>query len=109
MPMMKSVFTNRKKRTREEIIASILFSTKQGATKTAIMYSNYLSFSQLNKYLEFSLKNQILYQNGDSKYFTSTKGLQFLECFEEVHQLENSVLAKKKKLSSLLESESLIC
>lgn len=106
---MKSVFTNRKKRTKEEIVASILFSTKQGASKTAIMYANYLSFSQLNKYLEFSLKNQILYQNGDSKYFTSTKGLQYLQCFEEVHHLENDVMAKKKVLSSLLDSETVIC
>jgi predicted transcriptional regulator len=106
---MKSVFTDRKKRTKEEIIASILFSTKQGASKTAIMYANYLSFSQLNKYLDFSLKNQIIYQNGDNKYFTSTKGLQYLKCFEEVHHLENDVMAKKKVLSSLIDGDSFTC
>ncbi len=106
---MKSVFANRKKRTREEIIASILFSTKQGASKTAIMYANYLSFSQLNKYLDFSLKNQILFQNGDNKYFTSTKGLQYLQCFEEVHLMENTVNAKKKVLASLIDEDPLVC
>lgn len=102
---MKSVFANRKKRSREEIIASILFTAKQGVSKTGIMYANYLSFSQLNKYLSFGLKTKVLYINGDGKYFTTTKGLAYLKCFEQIHSIENDALAKRKMLTEILGSE----
>ena|SRR5881628_735638 len=103
---MKSVFANRKKRSREEIIASILFSAKQGATKTGIMYTNYLSFSQLNKYLGYGLKTNIIFKNGDGKFFTTSKGFEFLECFEQVHNIENDALAKRKLLNTILGIEN---
>ncbi|MFY3740874.1 MAG: putative transcriptional regulator [Candidatus Nitrosomirales archaeon] len=102
---MKSVFENRKKRSREEIIASILFSAKRGSSKTGIMYANYLSFSQLNKYLSFGLKAKILFISDDGRYFTTTKGLEYLSCFEQVHNIENSALAKRKALTEILSSE----
>ena len=102
---MKSVFANRKKRSREEIIASILFSARQGSTKTGIMYSNYLSFSQLNKYLGYGLESKIIFQNGDGKFFTTSKGLEFLECFEQVHNIENDAIAKRKLLNDILDNQ----
>ncbi|TLY06389.1 MAG: hypothetical protein E6K85_10780 [Thaumarchaeota archaeon] len=102
---MKSVFANRKKRSRDEIIASILFTAKQGTSKTGIMYANYLSFSQLNKYLIFGVKSKIIYLNGDGKYFTTPKGLEYLKCFEEVHNIENSAVAKRKLLDEILAGE----
>jgi predicted transcriptional regulator len=102
---MKSVFANRKKRSREEIIASILFSAKPGVSKTAIMYANYLSFSQLNKYLAFGVKAKILYINGDGRYFTTTKGLEYLKCFEQVHSVENDAIEKRKTLSEILNGD----
>lgn len=103
---MKSVFANRKKRSKEEIIASILFSARQGATKTGIMYSNYLSFSQLNKYLQHGLNTKVIYLNGDGRFFTTTKGFQYLECFEQVHNIENDAIAKRKLLNEILDSEN---
>jgi predicted transcriptional regulator len=99
---MKSVFANRKKRSREEIIASILFTAKQGVSKTSIMYANYLSFSQLNKYLSFGLKAKILYINNEGKYFTTSKGLEYLKCFEQIHNIENDALVKRKMLDEIL-------
>jgi predicted transcriptional regulator len=102
---MKSVFANRKKRSKEEIIASILFTAKQGVSKTGIMYANYLSFSQLNKYLKFGLEAKIIYINGDGKYFTTTKGLEYLSCFEQVHNIENDALAKRKTLTDILNGD----
>ena len=101
---MKSVFANRKKRSREEIIASILFTAKSGVSKTGIMYSNYLSFSQLNKYLTFGLKAKIIYIN-EGRYFTTTKGLEYLKCFEQVHSVENDAIEKRKTLSDILNGE----
>jgi predicted transcriptional regulator len=102
---LKSVFANRKKRSREEIIASILFTAKNGVSKTAIMYANYLSFSQLNKYLNFGLKSKILYINGDGRYYTTSKGLEYLKCFEQVHNVENDAIEKRKNLSEILSGE----
>ena len=102
---MKSVFANRKKRSREEIIASVLFTAKSGVSKTAIMYANYLSFSQLNKYIAFGLKANVLYINDDGKYFTTAKGLDYLKTFEQVHSIENDALEKRKRLNDILSSE----
>ena len=102
---MKSVFANRKKRSKEEIVASILFTAKSGVSKTAIMYANYLSFSQLNKYLEFGLKAKVLYVNNDGKYYTTTKGLEYLRTFEQVHNIENDALAKRRTLNDILSSD----
>jgi len=102
---MKSVFANRKKRSKEEIIASILFTAKTGVSKTAIMYANYLSFSQLNKYIAFGLKANVLYINDDGKYFTTAKGLEYLRTFEQVHNIENDALEKRRTLNEILSSE----
>ena len=102
---MKSVFANRKKRSKDEILASILFTAKQGTSKTGIMYANYLSFSQLNKYINFAVKARIIYLNGDGKYFTTPKGLEYLKCFEEVHNIENSAIEKRKLLDEILTGE----
>jgi predicted transcriptional regulator len=103
---MKSVFANRKKRSREEIIASIVFTAKTGASKTGIMYANYLSFSQLNKYLKFALESEILYIDGNDRYFTTPKGLEYLRCFEQVHNAENDAIQKRKILSGILNDKA---
>jgi predicted transcriptional regulator len=103
--IMKSVFVNRKKRSKEEIIASILLTARQGTSKTGIMYANYLSFSQLNKYINFGLKTKIIYLNGDGKYFTTPRGLSYLNCFEEVQSIENSAVAKRELLNEILTEE----
>jgi predicted transcriptional regulator len=102
---LKSVFANRKKRSREEIIASIMFTARQGLTKTGIMYANYLSSSQVNKYLAFALEAKILYVNGDGKYLTTSKGTEYLKWFEQVHNVENDALEKRKMLIEILDSD----
>lgn len=102
---MKSVFANRKKRSKEEIVASILFTAKSGVSKTAIMYANYLSFSQLNKYLTFGLKAKVLYLSDDGRYHTTSKGLEYLATFEQVHNIENDALAKRRTLNDILSSD----
>ena len=106
---MKSVFNNRKKRSKEEIVASIIVTSRQGASKTGIMYSSYLSFSQLNKYIELAMKTNVIYLNGDGKYFATSKGLEFLKCFEEVHSIENNALEKRKMLVQILGEDPPSC
>lgn len=69
------------------------------------MYANYLSFSQLNKYLSFGLKAKILYINGEGRYHTTTKGLEYLRRFEQVHNVENDAIEKRKSLSQILNGD----
>jgi predicted transcriptional regulator len=103
---MKSVFADRKKRSSEEIIASILFTARNGVSKTGIMYASYLSFTQLNKYIAFGLRAKLIYLNDDGKYNTTSKGMDYLKCFEEVQRMENSAAEKRKLLDEILMHET---
>ena len=102
---MKSVFHNRKKRNTEEIIASILDAARHDVTKTRIMYVSYLSFGQLQRYISYVLETRLMNLDSTSnKYRTTTKGLEFLSRFEEVHSIENNIIEKRRSLSAILES-----
>jgi predicted transcriptional regulator len=103
---MKSVFADRKKRSSEEIIASVLFAAKNGVTKTGIMYASYLSFTQLNKYISFGLKAKLIYLNDEGKYNTTPRGMEYIRCFEEVQRMENSAAEKRKLLDEILTFEA---
>jgi predicted transcriptional regulator len=103
---MKSIFSNRKKRSREEIVASILEAAKYGATKTRIMYVSFSSFSQLQRYLGIALESGLIGLDPNTgKYFITSKGLEYLKRFEEVQSIENNVVEKRKSLSEILESK----
>lgn len=102
---MKSVFLNRKKRNREEIIASVLDTARYGATKTRIMYVGSLSFRQLQKYLNYTVEMRLISLDSKAgKYLTTNKGLEYLKCFEEVQSIENNVIEKRRLLSEMLEN-----
>ena len=102
---MKSVYPNRRKRTREEIVASILDSARYGATKTRIMYVSFLSYSQLQRYLGIALESKLIgLDPKDRKYLITNKGLEYLKRFEELHGIENSVVTKRKLLAEILSS-----
>lgn len=103
---MKDVLPNRKKRNREEIIASILDAAKHGATKTRIMYVSFLSFSQLQRYLSMAVETGLLGLDATAKkYLITSKGLEYLKRFDEVHYIENNVLEKRRSLSEILENK----
>ncbi len=103
---MKSLVPVRKKRRSEEIIASILDTAKNGATKTRIMYVAYLSFSQLQKYMKYTMENRLIdHDPNEKRYLTTDRGLEFLRRFEEVHSIENNVMEKKRSLSEILEGK----
>ncbi len=100
---MTLISTNRKKRNREEIIASILNSARHGSTKTRIMYSSLLSFSQLQKYLSSALVINLIYLDIHAKkYLITSKGLEFLKRFEELRSIEDSIIEKRKVLLEIL-------
>jgi predicted transcriptional regulator len=103
---MKSLAPTRKKRKSEEIVASILDTAKNGATKTRIMYVAYLSFSQLQKYMKYTMENRLINLDPiEKKYLTTDRGFEFLRRFEEVNSIENNVMEKKRSLSEILESK----
>ena len=86
----ESVETVRKRRDRLYIIAEILAIAKDGSLKTQIMYRANLSFAQLNEYLNFLIKKDLLKVNTDEKktfYKTTSKGIKYLENYEEISHL----------------------
>ncbi len=71
-----------KRRDKLSIIAEILEIAKDGSLKTQIMYKANLSFAQLNEYLKFMLKIQLLRKSvdkGKAVYEATPKGLEFLQ------------------------------
>jgi predicted transcriptional regulator len=74
--------TNSKRRDKLCIIAEILEIAKDGTLKTQIMYRANLSFAQLNEYLKFMLKINLIQkivEHGKEVYFATEKGLDFLQ------------------------------
>ncbi len=77
-----------KYRGKTEIIAMILQAAVEGATKTRIMYAAYLSFQQVNDYLEFLQGNDLLHYESESGFYRMTeKGLAFLRISNEMNDL----------------------
>ena len=84
------VETPRKRRDRLYIIAEILVIARDRSLKTQIMYRANLSFAQLNEYLNFLMKRELLkrnMENGKTFYRTTAKGVKYLENYEEISNL----------------------
>ena len=82
--------TASKRRDKLCIIAEILEIAKEGTLKTQIMYKANLSFTQLNDYLEFMLKINLLNKfasRGKEIYMATEKGLDFLQRHYELTEL----------------------
>ena len=79
-----------KRRDRLHIISEILEIAKGGSLKTQIMYRANLSFAQLNEYLSFLIKMNLLeIKNENSKniYRTTDKGEKYLEKYKDLANL----------------------
>jgi predicted transcriptional regulator len=79
-----------KRRDKLYIIAEILETAKDSALKTQIMYRANLSFTQLNDYLSFMLKNELLEKislNEREVYKATEKGMNFLQRYREITEL----------------------
>lgn len=81
---------NQKRRDRLYIISEILTIAKNGSLKTQIMYRANLSFAQLNEYLSFLIKMDLLRihnENNKNIYMTTAKGEKYLEKYEDLSYL----------------------
>jgi predicted transcriptional regulator len=82
-----------KRRDKLFIVAEILEIAKGGTLKTQIMYRGNLSFTQLNEYLDFMLKIEILEKikiNDKDVYRATAKGLDFLQRYRDITELLRS-------------------
>jgi predicted transcriptional regulator len=71
--------TKKKRRDRHEIIIEILIKTKARRNKTQLMREANISFEQVQYYLDFLLKKELLKITDKNCFKTTQKGLEFLE------------------------------
>jgi predicted transcriptional regulator len=83
-----------------DIAAAILEIAKDGAIKTRIMYSAFLSFPQLKEYLELLTdQGMVEYDAKERIYSTTDKGRRFLKMYAEV----DNMVPKENMLTKVLE------
>ncbi|MGE0243538.1 MAG: winged helix-turn-helix domain-containing protein [Nitrososphaeraceae archaeon] len=82
-----------KYRGRTEIVSNILDAANGKATKTKIMYSAFLSYTQLKEYLSVLMENNLLeYIEETQTYKTTEKGLNFLKMNNEIGDLLHTTI-----------------
>jgi len=79
----------KKYRSRFEIASTILHVALSGnATKTRLMYGSFLSFAQINEYLNFLLSTALIMRSPETHIYSLTdKGMRFLSIYEELSML----------------------
>jgi predicted transcriptional regulator len=91
-----------KRRDRLYIIAEILKIAEDGSLKTQIMYKANLSFAQLNEYLSFLTRMELLKIHKEERkkiYRTTDKGEEYLDRYEEISHLLRT--EKEKTVANL--------
>jgi predicted transcriptional regulator len=84
-----------KNRGRTEMLAAMLETAKGQATKTKIMYSAFLSYSQLKDYLDILIENNLIeYIEGTQTFRTTEKGLNFLKMNNQIGELLQTTTIK---------------
>ena len=72
-----------------DIASDILRAAREGnSTKTRLMYGAYLSFYQLNKYLQFLETNGLIKRDETTRVYSPTeKGVRLLHVLEDIEKL----------------------
>ena len=84
-----------KYRGRTEIVATMLEAANGRATKTKIMYSAFLSYSQLKDYLDILIENNLIEcLEGTQTFRTTEKGLNFLKMHNAIGELLQTTAIK---------------
>jgi predicted transcriptional regulator len=77
-----------KYRSRTDIIEALLQSAMNGATKTRLMYSAYISYAQVQEYLKFLKEKELLsFTEETQEYKLTEKGLHFLRSYQEISEV----------------------
>lgn len=94
----------KKHRSKEEIVANILKVARNNVTKTRIMRRCYISYNLLQKYLNYATVRGLLFHDPRSnKYYTTSKGIQYLDYFDQYLDIETELVLKKRLISEMLE------
>jgi predicted transcriptional regulator len=81
-----------KKRSRTEMLATMLEVAKGKATKTKIKYSTFLSYNQLKEFLSILTKNNLLdHLEGTHQFKTTRRGLNVLTMYREMAELLQTI------------------
>lgn len=75
-----------KNRSREAIIAEILWTVLEPRSKTTIMHKSMLSYGQVVSYLNVMMERELVQQES-GKWIISEKGKAYLEAYKIVHRL----------------------
>lgn len=92
---------NVKYRSRMDIAAAILEIAQDGALKTRIMYTAFLSYPQLKEYLNLLTKAGLIEsseESGRTTFHTTDKGRRFLKMYREV----DALVPKENMLTKVL-------
>jgi predicted transcriptional regulator len=96
----------KKHRTKEEIVANILKAAQNSATKTRIMRRSYMNYNLLQKYLYYAASSGLLvYDHRSNEYLITSKGMQYLDHFEQYVETKDHLVLKKRLISSMLEND----
>jgi predicted transcriptional regulator len=96
--------SHKKHRSKEEIVANILKAALKKTTKTRIMRRAYISYNLLQKYLSYaSVSGLLLYDHSSNEYQISSKGIQYLDYFNQYRDIESDLALKKSMISNMLE------
>ena len=95
----------KKHRSKEEIIANVLTAARNNTTKTRIMRRCYISYNLLQKYISYATLSGLLFHDHRSnEYHITSKGIQFLDYFDQYRDTESELALKKSLISKMLES-----
>jgi predicted transcriptional regulator len=95
----------KKHRSKEEIVANILNAARNNATKTKIMRRCYISYNLLQKYLNYATVSGLLFHDHRSnEYRLTSKGIQYLDYFNQYRDTESELALKKSLISKMLEN-----
>jgi len=77
-----------KYRSRIDITNLILKSTIKGTTKTKIMYKAYLSYKQVQEYLKYLQRSDLLtFEEETQLYRPTEKGFKYLNLSQELNEM----------------------
>ena len=77
-----------KYRSRTDIVATILRNSTEPTLKTKIMFRAYLSYKQINEYLDTLTANNMLHFDKEMEtYVITTKGSNFLATYDTLEPL----------------------
>lgn len=75
-------------RSRTDIVAMILRNSTEPTLKTKMMYKAYLSYKQINEYLDTLTANNMLHFDKEMEtYVITTKGSNFLATYDTLEPL----------------------